>query len=231
MSMHGSVSQPLLQPLPHQLLKNCSWSQLILILNGVLFLDSKRIAASPPNGSVRKRVVIEIIKINYQHIIHTAEIAAYHCVTETDQYAVYISFSDPAGSCARDVCDCDLEFAACLRGQPVHNVFLNYDRTQCKLSPPRLVVQDWLCTPINFIFCFLSFDHFHSKQTVVNNASLPFAWDIKLNCKVPAGDLWEIRIWFHEHLWTSIFVGLVKILLSRILKFVANDSINTTLYK
>lgn len=70
MSMHGSVSQPLLQPLPHQLLKNCSWSQLILILNGVLFLDSKRIAASPPNGSVRKRVVIEIIKINYQHIIH-----------------------------------------------------------------------------------------------------------------------------------------------------------------
>lgn len=44
--------------------KNCSWSQLILILNGVLFLDSKRIAASPPNGSVRKRVVIEIIKIN-----------------------------------------------------------------------------------------------------------------------------------------------------------------------
>lgn len=68
----GQYPQPLLQPLPHQLLKNCSWSQLILILNGVLFLDSKRIAASPPNGSVRKRVVIEIIKINYQHIIHTA---------------------------------------------------------------------------------------------------------------------------------------------------------------
>uniref|UniRef100_A0A8W8J438 Phospholipase A2 n=3 Tax=Magallana gigas TaxID=29159 RepID=A0A8W8J438_MAGGI len=50
--------------------------------------------------------------------------------------------TDPAGSCARDVCDCDLEFAACLRGQPVHSVFMNYDRTQCKLSPPRFVVQD-----------------------------------------------------------------------------------------
>lgn len=72
-NVNARVSIPtFVRPLPHQLLKNCSWSQLILILNGVLFLDSKRIAASPPNGSVRKRVVIEIIKINYQHIIHTA---------------------------------------------------------------------------------------------------------------------------------------------------------------
>lgn len=101
-------------------------------------------------------------------------------ITEIDQCAVYLSFSDPTGSCARDVCQCDLEFAACLRGQPVHSVFMNYDRTQCKLSPPRLVVQDWLCTPINGIFCFLSFDHFHSTQTVANNASLPFGWGIQI---------------------------------------------------
>lgn len=57
--------------------------------------------------------------------------------------------TDPTGSCARDVCECDLEFATCLRGQPVHSVFMNFDRTQCKLSPPRLVVQDWLCIPMN----------------------------------------------------------------------------------
>ncbi|XP_048768908.1 basic phospholipase A2 4-like isoform X2 [Ostrea edulis] len=50
--------------------------------------------------------------------------------------------TDSFGSCARDVCECDLAFASCLRGQPVHDVFLNYDRTQCKLSLPRLVGQD-----------------------------------------------------------------------------------------
>lgn len=124
-------------------------------------------------------------------------------------------FSDPAGSCARDVCDCDLEFAACLRGQPVHNVFINYDRTQCKLSPPRLVVQDWLCTPINVIFCFLSFDHFHSKQTVVNNARLPFRWGIKITWNIfwhtrASQDLLKIYTSIHKILWCISCLNLAS---------------------
>nr|XP_022292198.1 basic phospholipase A2 3-like [Crassostrea virginica]XP_022292199.1 basic phospholipase A2 3-like [Crassostrea virginica] len=49
--------------------------------------------------------------------------------------------TDSAGSCPRDVCECDLEFASCLRGQPVHAVFMNFDRTQCRITP-RLVKQN-----------------------------------------------------------------------------------------
>lgn len=70
-----------------------------------------------------------------------------------------------------------------------------------------------------FFFPELALVQFRTKFKIIINSF----------CKIPAGDLWEIRIRFHEHLWTSIFVGLVKILLSRILIFVANDSINTTL--
>lgn len=70
-----------------------------------------------------------------------------------------------------------------------------------------------------FFFPELALVQFRTKFKIIINSF----------CKIPAGDLWEIRIRFHEHLWTSIFVGLVKILLSRILIFVANDSINTAL--